>query len=87
MKIKVYVDWDDNRILSQKQHLEEQSNDVKDLFEDDNLFEDFLFQNYSSTELYKMDDETKEEIRQDFLDYCQDKVEIDDVFDEVTLEI
>lgn len=87
MEIKVYVDWDNMEIHSQKQHLEEQERDLKSLSEDDNLFEEYLFQNYSSIELYKMDEETRKETYQDFLEYCEEKVEADDVFDEIILEI
>ena len=87
MEIKVYVDWDNMIIHSQKQHLKERENDINDLFENDNFFEEYLFQNYSNIELYRMDKEAREEIREDFLEYCEATVEADDVFEEIILEI
>ena len=87
MEIKVYVTWDNMIIHSQKQHLKEHESNINDLFEDDSFFEEYLFQNYSNIELYKMDKEEREEIREDFLDYCRATVEADDVFEEIILEI
>lgn len=87
MKIKVYVDWDNMIIHSQKQHLKERENDINDLFENDNFFEEYLFQNYSNIELYRMDKEAREKVREDFLEYCEATVKADDVFEEIILEI
>ena len=87
MEIKVYVDWNNMIIHSQKQHLKEQESDINNLFEDESFFEEYLFQNYSSIELYRMDKEAREEIREDFLKYCEATVEADDVFEEIILEI
>lgn len=92
MKIKLYVDWDNHQVLNQDQYEERLSEAADELFADDNCLAEWLDENFTLLDIFQAGEAKKEEIRADFIDYCQENAEnalSDDgeEYEEVNLDI
>ena len=80
MKIKVYADWNHEEILSEKDYKEFKDRKVNEIteeyFEDNCEFEEFLAENdYRLTDIFKMTDEQKGEVRSRWREWCKESAE------------
>ena len=64
MTVKLYVDFSDCVILSEKQAQEIVSNE----YYSDNNFNDWLFEKYDHVDLFNMKEDEKERLRTEFLE-------------------
>ena len=68
MMIKLYVDFNDFVILSEKQAQEIVNNEYYSAAISDNNFEDWLFEKYNHVDLFNMEEDEKERLRTKFLE-------------------
>lgn len=80
MKIKIYVNWDDEKVLSEKEA-------AKQLVEDKNIFNEWLIDRYTPEELLKMKDNEQEKVRQKYKEYCETTIKDMDYYDVHEIEI
>ena len=76
MKIKVYVDWRNEEILSEKDYKEFKERKVKemadDYFEDDYALDGFLDNgDYTYVGIFQMTDEEKEKVKEKWRAQCK----------------
>jgi hypothetical protein len=68
MKVTIYVDWYNNNIYSEIEAKEA----VKKLADyGDEAFSEWLGDNYTAAEIFYMNDNTKEEVRADFIEFAR----------------
>ena len=72
MTIKLYVNWSENKILTPKQFEEMLDKKVKERVADEDAFLDYLEQYFTRMELFEMDEEEKENVKQDFQEHCEE---------------
>lgn len=79
MKVKVYVNWEDQRVLSEKQFNEMISETIKDKFNDDYELNHYLeWENpHTYSEIFFLTATEKEELYKKFKNYCEEQVEED----------
>lgn len=92
MKITFYVDWDNRKVLNQDQYEERLSEAADELFADSNCLAEWLEENFTMIDVFQAGDARKEEIREDFRDYCQENADtvLDDdgeVYEKIDLDI
>lgn len=96
MKIKVYVDWKNQEILSEKDYNEFKDRKVNEIadnyFEDKYEFNEFLTDNdYDYADIFNMTDKEKEEVKEKWKAQCKDSAEEafgDEYdYDEIELEV
>lgn len=92
MQIKLYVDWDNRKVLNQDQYEERLSEAADELFDDRNCLAEWLEENFTMIDIFQAGEAKKEEIREDFRDYCQENAEdaLDDdgeVYEKLDLDI
>ena len=79
MKIKVYVDWNNKEILSEKDYKEFKNRKVNEMadtyFEDKYSLEEFLSDNYNYADIFNMTNEEKEEAKAKWKAQCKDNAE------------
>ena len=68
MTVKLYVDFSDCVILSEKQAQEIVSNEYYSTATSDNNFNDWLFEKYDHVDLFNMKEDEKERLRTEFLE-------------------
>lgn len=68
MTVKLYVDWSDLVILSEKQAQETVTNEYCSAATSDNNFNDWLFEKYAHVDLFNMKEDEKERLRTKFLE-------------------
>ena len=75
MKIKVYVDWRHDEILSEKEYKEYKERKVNETadnyFEDEYEFGEFLAKNYTCADIFKVTDEEKEKVKAEWKVRCR----------------
>lgn len=74
MTVKLYVDWTKNRILTPKQFEEMLDKTIKERVTEEDAFLNYLEEYFTRVELFEMDKEEREKVRQDFQEYCEDVV-------------
>ena len=95
MKIKVYVNWKDEEVLNEKDYMEFRDRKVNeiadDYFEDDYEFGEFLSEDYTRSEIFRMTEEDKEKVKKAWKAQCKESAEetFDDEYnyEEVEVEI
>lgn len=74
MTIKLYVNWSESKILTPKQFEKVLDEEVKERVAEEDAFLDYLEQYFTRMELFEMDEEEKENVRQDFREHCEEVV-------------
>ena len=89
MKVKFYVNWDDQTLLSEAEYAERIKEASEDMKDEDDAFADFLATNYSSTEIFDFEDEDRARVRKEFYEECERmaKEDLSYMFDEIEKEI
>lgn len=80
MKIKIYVDWKHEEILSEKDYKEFKDRKVNeiadDYFEDPYELNEFFGDNdYTYVDIFKMTDEEKEAVKEKWKAHCKESAE------------
>lgn len=85
--IKVWVNYSEEKVLSEKQYKETLEENNKDWYNDRSVFDEWLSNNYTRYEIFYLTDEEKEELLEEFHDYCdsrsQSELEEDWVLEEI----
>lgn len=93
MTVKLYVNWSESKILTPKQFEKVLDETVKERKADEDAFLDYLEQYFTRMELFEMDEEEKERVRQDFHEHCEEAVYREMVgsrhseYEEITVEL
>lgn len=93
MTTKLYVNWSEGKILTPKQFKEVLDETVKERVAEEGAFLDYLEQYFTRLELFEMDEEEKENVKQDFQEYCEGAVYREMVgsrhseYEEITVEL
>lgn len=73
MKVTVYVQWGENRILTEKDFSEEVTAETLDRFEDSDFFDEWLSRNFDPSEVFSFTESEKETQRARFKEYCAEE--------------
>lgn len=90
MKIKIYVNWQDEEILQEKDYQKRIEQKTEDYSENKDYFDEFLTdETYSLEQVFNFTEDERKEIRKRFLEQCKDwaKDRIENDFEMITLEI
>ncbi len=89
MKIRIYVDWSENEILSEKEITARAKEIAESYFNDENMFSDWLDEQFSGVELFWMDEGDKEAVKDSYKDVCKNWAQeaINNDFDLKEIEI
>lgn len=87
MTIKIFVDWQNEEIITEEEYDKRTREMAEELRIDDSLFYEFLEENYSHSELWKADEEQRAKIMERWIDECLEYAYCELGFDEVTLEV
>lgn len=96
MKVKLYVDWQDGKIFTEKACEEEILEWAKENKDDDFAFEDFLYnyfeRNFCGRKLmffFNLNEEERKKIREEWEKHCLEtaKNEFNDVYEEIEVEV
>lgn len=71
MKVKVFVDWSESRILTEKDFEKEVEHETIERFDDSDFFDEWLDRNFDSSEIFHFTESEKEEERARFREYCR----------------
>lgn len=74
MTVKLYVNWSESKILTPKQFEKVLGEEVKERVAEEDAFLDYLEQYFTRMEIFEMDEEEKESVRQDFQEHCEEVV-------------
>ena len=88
MKIAIYVNWCDNKILTLSKFEEEVADLAKEYSDDTAIFEEWLSDKYSVSDIFFMSAENKEKITTRFKDHCRDfaLTDLNEEYERVELE-
>ena len=70
MKVKLYVNWDDGEILSEKQMESRLRERASDIFKDEDEFSEWLHDEYTISDIFNMNEEEKDQVRQKWGEAC-----------------
>ncbi len=91
MKITVYVSWDDESIISEKEYQEYRNKEICEAINDDDVYEewlsDYLCGNYSHMEVWNLTDKDRLEIRKEYERTVNSNFDEDSDYVRVELEI
>ena len=91
MTVKIFVDWRNQEIYTEKSIEEEKKNILDDVISDefDEILEGYLDNNYSLTRIFNLNEDEKMKIKERIKQECKRKMEeiVEDDFEEITLEI
>jgi hypothetical protein len=73
--MKVYVNWQEEKIISQEQYDQRVAELAADYVDDDSLLDSYLEDRYVPLELFTMSEEERTEVRGDFAEWCHRKAE------------
>lgn len=68
MKVTVYVNWNEQKILTENEYKEELNRRAEDFCADDASLADWLEEHYNFLDLYYLKDSQKEEVRKAFFE-------------------
>lgn len=77
MKIKIYVDYENQAVLTEEQYKEALTERAKSYKTDDPAFEEWLNNRYSASEIFKMKSHELEKVMERWESICQDDAEDD----------
>ena len=75
MKVTVYVNWSENKILSKKDFEKEVLSEADERFDDSDFFDEWLDRNFYPSEIFHFTESEKEEERARFREYCREDAE------------
>lgn len=75
--MRVYVNWNDEDILTAKQYEDLMEEKVKELENDEDAFIEWLDRNYSASELWEENVTERENIKARWHDHCWDEASYD----------
>ena len=77
MDIRIYVDFDNREVLIEEEFNKKLSDKAKEMQNDEDIFNNYLIEerNFSASELFHLGPCIKNEICQQFNEYCKDKAE------------
>lgn len=91
MKITVYVSWDDESIISEKEYQEYRNKEIQEKLADDFAYEewlsDHLYDHYTHMEVWNLTDKDRLEIRQEYERLTHSDFDEDSDYARVELEI
>jgi hypothetical protein len=71
MKIKMYVDWQNEDILTESEYEAKIKTDALEMSEEDDAFEEFAEERYYYKELFELNEDEKECVKEEFLEWCR----------------
>lgn len=90
MKVKIWVDWDRERILQEEDVVTEQKAYEDNIRSDQEVANDILeYEEFSFAEIFYMSDELREEMNKRIEDEIKRKAKVyfDDNYEEITLDV
>lgn len=90
MMVKLYVNWENSTILSEKQAQETAKNEYYNSATSYNNLNEWLSENYSHAELFNLNENEKKTIRAEFMEEMKETAWNDfiaDGYEEVSVEI
>lgn len=89
MKVTVFVDWSENRILTEKDLEKEIEFETLERFDDSDFFDEWLDRNFDPSEVFSFTESEKETHRNRYKEYCQEeaKMALFEEYEAVELEI
>ena len=91
MKIKIFVDWKNETIHTEKSIEEEKKIILDDVITDEyeEILGEYLDNTYSLTEIFNLNENEKKHVREIIKQKCKDRMEevVVDDFEEITLEV
>lgn len=90
MKVKIWVDWDRERILQKEDVVTEQKAYEDNIRSDQEVANDILeYEEFSFAEIFYMSDELREEMNKRIEDEIKRKAKVyfDDNYEEITLDV
>ena len=75
MKVKIYVDWNENEIYSEKEIMVREKEIAEQYFDDEGGFSDWLDENFSGIEIFKMNNDDKEAIKDSYRIVCKEQAQ------------
>jgi len=91
MKIKIFVDWRNETIHTEKTIEKEKKDILDDVISDEyiNILEEYLDKHYSLVEIYNLKEDEKIKIKERVNQECKSRMEyiVADDYEEITLEI
>ena len=75
MTIKMYVNWDNEDILTKSEYEAKIKAEALEMSEEDEAFEDFAEERYHYKELFDLNEDEKETVKAEFLEWCEGRVE------------
>lgn len=86
--MRVYVNWETQEVIGPSQVETIIDEKTSEYISDDSAFSDFLYENYTIEQVWRMDDIRKEDVLSDYSAGCRDEAEewFDDNFCEYEVE-
>lgn len=75
MKITVYADFNNEEVITEKEYLKRLNEAATEMTEDTSLFNEWLEDTYSSSDIWRATSEQREEILKEWKAYCLDYIE------------
>lgn len=75
MKVTVYVNWNEQKVMTEEKYNEEITRRAEEFCKEDENFANWLDENYSTLELYNIEGKQREEVRRAFLKFARDEEE------------
>ena len=72
MKVKIYVNWDEREIYSEKEIVAKEKKIAEQYFDDGDGFSDWLDEIFSGIELFKMNNDDKEVAKDSYRVACKE---------------
>jgi hypothetical protein len=73
MKIKMYVDWQNEDILTESEYEAKIKTDALEMSEEDDAFEEFAEERYYYKELFELNEDERERVKEEFLEWCRSR--------------
>ena len=87
MTIKVFVDWQNEEILTEEEYDKRVKEMAEDLRTNDYIFSEFLEERYSHRELWDADEKQRAKIMEHWVDQCLEDAYREQGYEEVELEV
>ena len=89
MKVTVFVSWDENVILTEKDFENEIESETLDRFDDSDFFDEWLDRNFDPSEVFSFTESEKETHRDRYKEYCREeaRMALFEEYETIELEI
>ena len=75
MTVKVYIDWEAEEVLSEKEYTDKVNEKMKEIMEDESELSEFLDDNYSTGKVYRFTAKERAEVDKRFAEHCKEAAE------------